>query len=65
MSFRAGFSFFWNIGLESPTRIAAFAMYDDVHMVRGEVELFLERIRGFVEWLADGANWERVVGEVL
>ena len=40
-------------------------MYDDVHLVRGEVELFLERIRGFVEWLADGENWERVVGEVL
>jgi hypothetical protein len=36
-----------------------------VHLVMGEVEGFLERIRGFVEWLADGGNWGREVGEVL
>jgi hypothetical protein len=64
-AFFGDFGLFWNFGLESPTRIAAFAMYDDVHLVRGEVERFLERIRGFVEWLADGGNWERVVGVVL
>jgi hypothetical protein len=59
------YGLFFNFGLESPTRIAAFAMYDDVHLVMGEVEGFLERIRGFVEWLADGGNWGREVGEVL
>jgi hypothetical protein len=59
------FALFWNSGLESPTRIAAFAMYDDVHLVRGEVEGFLERIKGFVERLADEGSWERAVGEVL
>jgi hypothetical protein len=28
------------------------------------VEGFLERVQGFVEWLADGANWARAMGEV-
>jgi hypothetical protein len=40
-------------------------MYDDVHLMRGEVEGFLKRIRGFVSWLADERNWGRAVSEVF
>ena len=50
------YGLFWDFGLESPTRIAAFALYDDVHLVRGEVQGFLELIEGFVKWLADGGR---------
>ena len=62
--FYGDFGLFWNFGLESPTRIAAFALYDDVHLVRREVEGFLEQVKGFVEWLAEGGNWGREVREV-
>jgi hypothetical protein len=56
------YGLFWDFGLESPTRITAFAMYDDVHLVKGEVEGFLRRIRGLWSgWLMGGTGRGRWV----
>lgn len=59
------FGLFWNSGLETPARIAAFAMYDDVHMERKEVEDALGRVQVLMEWLSEAGSWDRNVKELL
>jgi len=40
-------------------------LFDDVHLLRDKVGVFLELIKRFVKWLADRVNLERVVRGVL
>lgn len=56
--------FFWNMGLESPTRIGGFVLYDDVHTQPAEVEMALERMLEIAEQLAKPENWDNSVGFV-
>lgn len=52
------FGLSWNFSLESPTRMTAFAMYDDVHLERSEVEAPLERVEGLMERLSEAGAWD-------
>ncbi|KAH0172870.1 hypothetical protein KCU67_g1543, partial [Aureobasidium melanogenum] len=56
--------FLWNLGLESPTRIGGFVLYDDVHLSASEVEDALERVLEIAEWLTESENWDKPVGVV-
>lgn len=54
--------FLWNLGLESPTRIGGFVIYDDVHLCAGEVGVALDRVLEIVKRLTEPENWEKSVG---
>ena len=55
----------WNFGLTSPSEIAGFVIYDDVHLGRSEVTAALTRVFEIVQWLADPVNWESGLFGVL
>lgn len=55
---------FWNMGLESPTRIGGFVLYDDVHTQPAEVETALERMLEIVERLSSPEDWGKSAGFV-
>ena len=55
----------WNFGLTSPSEIAGFVIYDDVHLDHGEVTTALARVFEITQWLADPVNWESDLSGVL
>jgi hypothetical protein len=55
----------WNFGLTSPTEVAGFVIYDDVHLGHGDVIAGLARIFEIVQWLAEPSNWESRLSGIL
>ena len=55
----------WNFGLTSPSEIAGFVIYDDVHLGHGEVTAALARVFEITQWLADPQNWESNLSGIL
>jgi acyl carrier protein len=59
------YALFWNFGLESPSRMTAFALYDDVHLTRSEVEAALHSMQTLIEKLSEAGNWEQPIGKLM
>ena len=55
----------WNFGLTSPSEIAGFVIYNDVHLGHGEVTTALARVFEITQWLADPQNWESDLSGIL
>jgi hypothetical protein len=55
----------WNFGLTSPSEIAEFAIYDDVHLSHGDVTAALARVLEIVQWLAEPKNWDSDLSGIL
>lgn len=55
----------WNFGLTSPSEVAGFVIYDDVHLSHGDVTAALARIFEIVQWLSEPGNWERQLSGIL
>jgi hypothetical protein len=59
------YGLFWNFGLENPTRVKVFAMYDDVHLRGSDVVAALESVQGLIEKLSESGNWDQPVGNLM
>lgn len=57
--------FMWNFGLVNSERLAAFAVYDDVHLSPSEVEAALGRVCEIIKCLSEPRNWQESVAKVL
>jgi acyl carrier protein len=59
------YGLFWNFGLEGSTRITAFAIYDDVHLERSEVDAALQSVQRLIEKLSESGNWNQLVNKLI
>jgi hypothetical protein len=55
----------WNFGLTSPSEIAGFVIYDDVHLGHSDVTAALARVFQIVQWLTEPGNWESDLSSIL
>jgi hypothetical protein len=54
----------WNFGLSSPSEIAGFVIYDDVHLGHGDATAALARVFEIVQWLAGPQNWASDLSDI-